>query len=84
MDNQNYNQLQTEEPVSILNWIGTLIVCCIPIVNIIMLIVWAVSHKNPTKKNWAIAQIVIMVIMIVLFILVGASIVAAFKSLMMY
>lgn len=84
MDNQNYNQYQPtnyEEPVSVLNWIGTMIVTCIPVVNIIMLIIWAVSHKNQTKKNWAIAQIVIIVIGIVLSFVFSAAVVSMFAGL---
>lgn len=57
------------------NWIVTMIILVIPIVNIIMLIVWAASSsENPNRKNWAIAQLIFMGIGIVLYILLFSTI----------
>ena len=40
--------------VSIGNWVITLIILAIPLVNIIMLFVWAFNRNtNITKANWA-------------------------------
>ncbi len=78
MDNQNVNPtpiyVPQEEEMSVGAWIGTLILTCIPIVNLICLIVWAVggSGSKKARKNWAIAQLVIMIIGIVLgWLLIG-------------
>ena len=79
-----YYAQPVEEPVSILGWIGTTILCIIPIVNLIMLIVWAVSCKNTTKKNWAIASLIMAAIAFVLFLICGATIGAAFARFAMY
>lgn len=48
----------TTTDMSVGAWIGTLILTCIPIVNLICLIVWAVSSspEKRSRKNWAIAQ----------------------------
>jgi hypothetical protein len=48
------------KPLSIGDWIITLIILAIPIVNIIMLIVWAVSGStHPSKKSYAQASLII-------------------------
>ncbi|MCB5251775.1 MAG: hypothetical protein RBR69_00150 [Candidatus Cloacimonadaceae bacterium] len=68
---------QNMAPVmSIGNWIVTMIILIIPLVNIIMLIVWAASSsENPNRKNWAIAQLIFMGIGIVLYILLFSTII---------
>lgn len=61
------------------DWIITMIILCIPCVNIVMLFVWAFgSNTNPNKKTfcqasiiWALIWIVIYFVIIALF---GASI----------
>ena len=86
MDSQNmYNQnpVNVQAPVyapqepemTVGGWVGTLILTCIPIVNLILLIVWAVGGSGPkSRKNWAIAQLILMAICIVLSIIFGAAI----------
>lgn len=57
------------------SWIGTMLLSCIPVVNLICLIIWAFGN-NPDKadrKNWAKAQIVIAVIAIVLVVILSAA-----------
>ena len=67
-------------------WIGTLILTCIPIVNLICLIVWAVSSspEKRSRKNWAIAQFVVILIGIVLSVflysVIGVSLLSALSS----
>ena len=58
----------TTTDMSVGAWIGTLILTCVPIVNLICLIVWAVSSspEKRSRKNWAIAQFVVILIGIVL------------------
>ncbi len=58
------------------NWIVTMILLAIPLVNLIMLIVWAASStENPNRKNWAIAQLIFMGIFIALYIIFFSAIV---------
>ncbi len=60
------------------DWIITLLVSSIPLVNIIMLFVWSFGGgTNPNKANWAKAILIWMAISIVLvvaiFIIFGAA-----------
>jgi hypothetical protein len=49
------------KPVSVGNWILTFIILAIPLVNLIMLIVWAVGGSTqPSKKTFAQAYFVLI------------------------
>ncbi len=52
--------------VSVMNWIGTLIVLAIPGVNIIMLFVWAITCKRASKRNFCIAALILSLIFLAL------------------
>lgn len=56
-------------------WIGTLILSAIPVVGFICLIVWAVSSspEKRSRKNWAIAQFILQLIVIAIGILVAVA-----------
>lgn len=59
-------------PISVGHWMLTLFLTFIPIVNLIMLLVWAFSASTPpSKANWAKAALLWMVIFIVLSILLS-------------
>lgn len=52
------------------DWLITLIIASIPVVNIIMFFVWAFGDgSHPTKANWAKATLLLIAIMIGLYIL---------------
>lgn len=72
-----------EQPISVGNWMLTFIVMCIPVVNIIMLFVWAFggsSHKS--KSNWARAALLLMLIIflgwLLFFVVLGSLFASAF------
>lgn len=57
-------------PVSLGDWILTLIVLCIPIVNLVMLFVWGFANgTHPSKQNFCRAYLIMMLIGLVIFIL---------------
>ena len=61
------------EPMSVKDWLITLIITAIPIIGIIMLFVWAFgSGTHPSKQNWAKAALIMAVIVIVLYVIFGA------------
>jgi hypothetical protein len=52
---------QENKPVSIGEWIITFLILSIPVVNVIMIIVWALSEStHPSKRTYAQAIIVIV------------------------
>tara|TARA_B100001250_G_C19734960_1_gene760341 strand:- start:97 stop:318 length:222 start_codon:yes stop_codon:yes gene_type:complete len=56
--------------VSVGNWIVVFILMCIPLVNLIMLCVWAFGSGAPeSQSNFAKAYLLLMVIGIVLIVL---------------
>ena len=56
------------------DWIITMIVLAIPLVNIIMLFVWGFSSStNPNKSNFCKAYLIFMLIAIVLFFIMGGA-----------
>lgn len=66
----NYNYVPQEMTIG--RWVLTLFLAGIPIVGFILLIVWAASssQENKSRKNWAIAQLIWMIIGIVLWIII--------------
>jgi hypothetical protein len=63
------------KPVSTGDRIITLIISMIPVVNIVMLLIWAFgSNTNPSKANWAKAYLAFIAFFIVLYVLLIAVI----------
>ena len=57
------------KPLTIGNWLITFILLAIPIVNFIMLIVWACnSETQPSKRNFAKAYLIIFGAIVVIAI----------------
>jgi succinate dehydrogenase/fumarate reductase cytochrome b subunit len=69
---------QNNQTVTTKNWVLTILITLIPVVNIIMLFVWAFgAGTQPSKANWAKASLIWLAIFIVLyliiFIIIGAA-----------
>ena len=67
---------ETYRPVSIGNWVLTMLLMCIPFINIILLFVWAFgSNTEISKANWAKATLIWFllgfIIWIVMFFVLG-------------
>ena len=88
----NEPDVHYDEHVSIGGWIGRWIVMCIPIVNIIMLFVWAFGgSRKYSLKTWArarllLALIVIIALLITVIVLAvsGVNVQEVFKSAKYY
>ena len=52
--------------ISVWNWMGSLLLSCIPGVNIIAWILFIIFAKNPSKRSFAVACIVLTLIFAVL------------------
>lgn len=76
------NDTKREAPViSTGDWLLTLFLSAIPIVNFILLLVWAFGGgANPNKANWAKAALLFLVLGILLYIFVFAALVSAFMD----
>ena len=74
---------KTEEVMTLGDWMLTLLLTYIPIVNIIMLIIWSVdASTNVNKKHFAWASLIFMGIGIVLSIIFSSIVIAIIASTM--
>jgi hypothetical protein len=72
-----------ENDVSISEWIVTLLLQCIPIVNIVLLFVWAFdSSAKPSKSNWAKVSLIFIGVSFVLGIFCAIVFGSIFSSLL--
>lgn len=79
MSELNTNKDQT---VSVGEWIVTYIVAGLPIIGFIMTLVWAFgSDAKASKRNWARAALIIMVVGTILFIICFILFAATFALL---
>lgn len=96
---QPVNNVYTNEPgihydehVSIGGWIGRWFLMCIPIVNIIMLFVWAFGGtRQYSLKTWARARLVLALIVILIIVVIavimaitGVNVNQAFRGTRIY
>ncbi|MCC8186691.1 MAG: hypothetical protein LIP08_04040 [Bacteroides sp.] len=71
--------------MSITDWLIVLIITSIPLLNLIMLCVWAFSHNTPvTKANFAKAALILMAIVFVISLLFGGAIMGMLASMYGY
>lgn len=65
------NQTAQYKPVTLGDWMVTILLTAIPIVNIIMLFVWGFSsNTHPSKANWAKASLIWLAIVIVIYVII--------------
>ncbi len=58
------------EVMSVKEWLITLLILCVPLVNIIMMLVWGFgSSTKPTKANFCKAYLILTAIVMVLYVL---------------
>ena len=77
------NDLPQYTPISVGEWVITIIIIAIPIVGFIMLFIWGFgSNTQPSKANWAKATLIMIGISIVLSFLFLGSLLAIMGSLM--
>lgn len=67
--------------VSIGDWVITIFIASIPIVNLIMLFIWGFGdNTNRNKANWAKATLIWIAVMVVIYILIAIAFGAFFFS----
>ncbi len=56
-------QRELEEPISVMEWILTNLIVCIPCINIIMMFLWAFSKtEKKSKSNYFKAQLIVLAV----------------------
>lgn len=82
-ENQGFPTSRNDNPLSVKDWVITLILTAIPLVGLIMLLIWTFDdNSNINKKNFAKASLIVMLIMIVISIFFYITIFAAFIGTM--
>jgi len=71
--------MKNQDTLSVGDWMIILLLISIPVINIIMLFVWALSSDtNETKSNFAKAVLMWFVVIIIIWILIFASLAGIF------
>jgi len=71
--------MKNQDTLTVGDWMIVLLLISIPVVNIIMLFVWALSSDtNETKSNFAKATLMWFVVIIILWVLFFASLASIF------
>lgn len=87
---QGYNpqpgyNMQVEQPMSVGDWMITILLMCIPCVNLVMLFIWAFGSSAPkTKSNYAKATLIWIAIAIVINIVLYFTGFATFYTYLNY
>ena len=71
--------MKNQDTLTVGDWMIILLLISIPVINIIMLFVWALSSDtNETKSNFAKAVLMWFVVIIIIWILIFASLAGIF------
>jgi len=89
---QNQEVIQTEklpmEPISVpamttVEWIVTLLIMIVPVLNLVMLIIWASDQNtNLNKSNWAKATLILIAIQVIMVMFFIGTIIGSASGLM--
>ena len=78
----NYNNVRVnryDEHMTVGQWIGTFLLMLIPIVNIVLMFVWAFgSNTNRSKKTYFQAQLIMCGIILALYFVIFIFLIGAF------
>lgn len=75
MNGQNQIGHQQAPVVSIKEWLLTNLILMIPLVNIVMMLVWAFgSNTNPNKANYFKATLILFAIVMVIYLVLAVVI----------
>lgn len=73
---------QSQPVISVGDWFITVILLAIPLVNFIMLLVWAFGGgTNPNKANFAKATLILYLIMLVFSVFFASTILGMFVNM---
>lgn len=76
------DEIDVNDPVKMSEWVLSILLAAIPIVNIVCLCVWAFGkNAKPSKKTWARAKLIWLLAATVLLAIVGAFFIGLLASL---
>ena len=81
----SYSSMQQDPNKAVMTmgeWFLTYIILMIPLVNIVMLFVWAFGNGNENRKNYCRVQLIFILIGIVLSVVFGSLIFGAMYSVL--
>lgn len=71
--------MKNQDTLSVGDWMIVLLLISIPVVNIVMLFIWALSSEaNETKSNFAKAALMWFVVIVILWFVFFASLASIF------
>jgi len=71
--------MKNQDTLSVGDWMIVLLLISIPVVNVVMLFIWALSSEvNETKSNFAKAALMWFVVIIILWFVFFASLASIF------
>ena len=79
----SYAAQQANPPLSVGQYLGMYLLMCVPILNIVLLFMWAFgSAVNLNKKNYARAVLILFAVSVVIWIIFGGIFIGAMSNLM--
>ncbi|GMK37130.1 hypothetical protein PCCS19_01830 [Paenibacillus sp. CCS19] len=79
--NLNHYKPNVSEVVSVKEWLITNLIMLIPIVNIVMMFVWAFSsNTNPSKANYFKASLLFAAFILALYIVIFIIVIGVFAA----
>ena len=80
-----------EEPITFGDWMLTKLILCIPVVNLVMMFVWAFGDGKKSKSNifkaelvWLLISSVLSIILLIVFFAMFAAVATEFAPYMYY
>ena len=71
---------ENKSVMTVKGWLGTLLLLCIPVVNIVLLFVWGFGSGNENRRNYAKASLIMIGIALILYIILFALFMVALAS----
>ncbi|MDU0202033.1 hypothetical protein ACYEXS_24435 [Paenibacillus sp. MAH-36] len=83
METTSFGLDQREKVMTVKNWLITSLILMIPIVNIVMLFIWAFGDSaNKNKSNYAKASLLMALIFIVLYAIIAIAFFSIFADIL--
>ena len=58
-----------EKPVSVGGWLGTIILSCVPVLNIVLWVIWAFAARKHSRRTFAIACLILTGLLLLIALL---------------